>query len=379
MHGSGPAAPGTGVDTGAATRGRRERARLPRLSPTLLILVPVCSLLFLGAPYLLRGIQFDDRLFLSAAHGVLTHGYPFETFHTPAGQPFYDHTPLFVYLMTGPALLDDLIGMRAAVVSGRLICAAFGVATVVTVYLVCRDVRGPVSGVLAAVLVAANPLFERLAWAMRMELPMAFFLVLALYLLVHERWLWAGLAIAVAVMLKEHALGFWIVASAYGLLLHRWRPALQLALPSVLAFAAWALVARGIDPRQFQFVLNRWLSSVGGENPGNRRFALSWGAWTLVVARDAIGPMLGGMSVLAVAVALARRAPVPVIAAVPIAYSLLAVIASYLVHLKEERWLVAVIPMAAIAVGLLVDWGAVARWVTRHGATRTGKSQVSPA
>ena len=376
MRRTGPTAPDTGEPEAAARPSLR--AWLARLPPTVLILIPICSLLLLGAPNLLRSVDsFDNRILISAAHGVLTHGYPFETVHTDAGRAFYDHTPLYIYVLTLPAVIDDLLGLSAAVATARLISAAFGVATVVVVYLVCRDVRGPVSGVVAATLVAGNVLFERLSWVIRMEMPMAFCLVLALYLMVRERWLWAGLAIAVAVMFKEHALGFWLVATGYGLLRHGWRPAVLIGLPSVVALAGWAAVAYAIDPRQFEFVLDRWLRSAGGDIPGNERMTLTWQAWTLVVMRDAIGSLLGGISVIAAALALVRRAPVPAIVAVPIAYAVLATAASYLIHLKEERWLIAVIPMAAIAVGLLVDWGALARWVTRHGGR--DKPQVSPA
>ena len=44
----------------------------------------------------------------------------------------------------------------------------------------CRDLRGTVSGVVAAVLVATNPYFVGLSWVMHMEVPMAFFIVLGL-------------------------------------------------------------------------------------------------------------------------------------------------------------------------------------------------------
>jgi 4-amino-4-deoxy-L-arabinose transferase-like glycosyltransferase len=365
-------------------RGLASRLRWAALPATARILLPVCGLLLLGVPYLFRGFQgLDDRLFISAAHGVLTHGYPFETVHYAHGQPFDDHTPLFPYMLVGPALVDGAIGLQAAVMLGRLITAAFGLGTVVVTYLVCRDVRGPVSGVVAAVLVASSPYFVRLSWVMHMEVPMAFFLVLALYCLVHERMLYAGLAIATAVMLKEHAVGFWLVAGAWVLVARGWRQAIRVALPSVVAFAAWAAIAYAIDPHQFGAVMNRWLNSAGGSGVGpdirNPRFGVTLPHWALVVARDVIGLPLGGITLVTMAVAVVRRARVPGIVVVPLAYAALAVAASFLVHLKEPRWLIAVVPMLAIAVGLLVDWGALARWVTRYGRVAGDKPGVSAA
>ena len=355
----------------AGEPGRTWRDRWEGVSTTVVILLPICALLLLGSPYLFRGYQgLDDRLFISAADGVLTHGYPFETIHYATGLPFFDHTPLFPYLLFGPALVDNVFGLHAAVILGRLITALFGLGTVVLAYLVCRDVRSPVSGVVAAVLVASNPYFVRLSWVMHMEVPMAFFLVLALYCLVHERMLLGGIAIATAVMLKEHALGFWLVAGAYVLLWRGWRSALRVVLPSIVAFGGWLLAAYAIDRHQFGVVVDRWANSVGGKPTGvdirNPRFSVTWPHWALTVARDVVGLPLGGITLVTMAVALARRAPVPAIVAVPLAYSAITIASSFLIHLKEPRWLIAVIPMTATAVGILVDWGAVAGWLSRH-------------
>ena len=357
---------GHDVRTDPGTTRGTGRDRWARIPPTAIVLIPVCILFLFGLAWRLpeHKALFDDRLFISVGHGVLSHGYPFETFHTPAGLPFFDHTPLFSYFLTVPAIVDSLFGFEAGVLTGRAISAVFGLATVILTYYVCRDVRGTVSGVVAAVLLATNAYFVRLSWIMHMEVPMAFFLVLGLYLLVHRRMLWAGVAIAVAVMLKEHALGFWLVAGVYVLLLHGWRAALKVAVPSVVAFVAWGIVANQISHHQLEVVLNRWLNSAGGESTVNRRFHVRLRAWIRTIAATIVGLPLGGMTLVAMGVALVRRRPVPAIAAVPLAYAALAIGSSFLIHLKEERWLTAVVPMLAIAVGMLVDWGAVARWLT---------------
>jgi hypothetical protein len=355
------------------------RDRWRRMSGTALVLLPVCFLFLYGLVWhvLIRHrLGFDDRLFISVGQGVLSHGYPFETIHAASGVPFYDHTPLFAYLLTLPAALADPFGLEVAVTAGQAMSAVFGLATVILAFLVCRDVRGTVSGVVAAVLIATNPFFLKLSWVMHMEVPMAFFLVLGMYFLVHRRLLWAGLAIAAAVMLKEHALGFWLVAGGYVLVRHGWRAALPVTLPTVVALAAWGIAAYLIDEHQFRKVLNRWLISAGGENPINPRFQVPVRRWILTIARDTVGPPLAGITIVAMAAALARRTRVPVIAVVPIAYSALAIVASFAIHLKEERWLIGVIPMAALATGLLVDWGAVARGLARRDVRRSERGAL---
>ncbi len=263
-------------------------------------------------------------------------------------------------------------------IAGRLMTLGFAIATMAMTYVLCRDLRGPMAGVVAAVLVASNPLFVVMSWTMHMEVPMAFCVVVALYCIVKDHLLAAGLALAAAVMLKEHALAFWLVAGAWVLLARGWRAAILVTLPTVIAFATWVIAAYLIDDHQFRYVLNRWINSAAGESPVNRRFWVTWPKWALTVARDTLGMPLVAIPVVAAGLALVRREAVPRIVVVPIAYSALAIAASFLLHLKEPRWLIAVIPMAAIAVGLLVDWDALARWVTRNGVRR-GKPQVSPA
>ena len=340
-------------------------SRIPR---TTLILLPVCFLFLYGLAWAMLaahygGGGFDNRIFISIGQGTLSHGYPFETFRSASGRPFFDHTPLFAYFLLIPGAIAGSFGQAWGVVAGRMICAAFGLATVILTFVVGRDVRGTVSGVIAALLVATNPYFVEFSWVMHMEVPMAFFMVLALYFLVHERMLSAGIAIAASVMLKEHALGFWLVAGAFVVVWRGWSAALKVTLPSAVALAIWGIAAYQIDQREFSGVLGRWLHSVGGEGRFNPRFQVSLRQWLATIARDIIGPQLGGLTIVALAVAVLRGHPVPRIVVLPLAYTALAVAASILIHLKEDRWLTGVIPMAALAVAMLVDWAAVVRWL----------------
>ena len=83
------------------------------------------------------------------------------------------------------------------------------------VFLIGLELRGVEAALVGSLLVAVNPFFVTYSWFVRMEVPMCCFMVLAIYLLVHERLFLAALAIATAVMLKEIALAFWLVAVLY--------------------------------------------------------------------------------------------------------------------------------------------------------------------
>src|SRR4051794_16523540 len=155
--------------------------------------------------------DFDERIFLSVGNNIVTTGLPVDSYGLP-GHPylFFDHTPLYVYFV---AALTALGGPTVLLARGSSL--VFAILTVVLVYVIGWRVRGPVAGFVGAILVAATPFFVTYAWFVRMEVPLSCFLVLALLLLHVERFLLTGLAIAVAVMLKEIALAFWLVAVVY--------------------------------------------------------------------------------------------------------------------------------------------------------------------
>lgn len=311
-----------------------------------------------------KGATFDERLFIAIGQGVLTHGYPWESFRVPAGKPFFDHTPLFSYLMALPAAVNDVLGFHAALIAGRAVSAAFGLTTVLLVFAVAREVRGSVSGLVAGALVATNAYFVHLSWVIHMEVPMACAMVLGVWLLHRERWAWAGVVVAATVLLKEIALAFWLVAAVYALARRGWRPGLLVGLPSVIAFAGCLAAAWVIDRHELAAVMNRWLDSAGGTNTVSWRFRVTAGRWLRTIALDTVGTTLTGVTLVALAIGMVRRTRMPPVVLVPLAYCAITIVATFAIHLKEERWLTAIIPMSALAAGLLVDWGRVARSLT---------------
>jgi len=303
-------------------------------------------------------LDFDERTFLDVGRHILTTGVPYDTvLYDAASTPhmFFDHTPLYVYFVA----LVATIGWHTAALL-RAASLAFALLTVALVFVCALRLRGPVSAFVGATLVATNPFFAIYSWFVRMEVPLAFFLVLAVVLLVEERFLLAGLAIAVAVMLKEIALAFWLVAAVYSWARHGRRIAAVVAFATPVALALWLAYAALLDPGQLASTLDRWLRSGVGDEPTNRRFRITPPEWARVVALDVLGPPLVGASVVAGAIAARGADRVPPIAAVTVGYSVLAVAASFVMSLKEPRFLIAVVPMLALSVALVVGWDEVA-------------------
>jgi hypothetical protein len=324
-----------------------------RRRPLIALVVPVGIYLMLAGIRVVRNPppDFDERIFLDVARHIVAMGLPIRTVASPGPTLFFDHTPLLVYAV---AAVTALGGPTLEFV--RLLTLVTGVLTVVVVFRIGQEVRSVGSAFVAATLVAANPFFARYGWFVRMEVPMCLFLMVGLYLLLHRRFLLSGLAIAVAVMLKEVALAFWFIAGAYATVREGWRAGLRVVVPSVIAFAAWVVYAMSIGSAQFLATMNRWLFSAQGASIHDPRLHVGLAAWTLTVVVWVIGPVLLVAAGIAAAFVVAWKRPIPPIAYVPMAYVALALVASYVIRLKEPRFIIAVVPMMAVAIGLAVDW-----------------------
>lgn len=308
--------------------------------------------------------DFDELQFLSVGRSILDTGLPIETY---AGLPrfFFDHTPFYVYFV---ALLEGLGGPTTLIVRGSSL--AFGLLTVLVVFRIGLELRGLGSALVGSVLVAANPFFITYSWFIRMEVPLCLFLVLAVYFLIHERYLLAGLAIAVAVMLKEIALAFWLVTVVYVFARRGARAAATVAFPAPLALLGWLAYAASLDLHELIKTLERWGRSSVGDEPDNRRFMVPPLVWANRVFSQVIGPFLMFAAGAATALVMTRRASIHPIAWVTASYCALVLAASFVISLKEVRFLIAVVPMMALTIALAVDWGeAWARFRRRDTAT----------
>jgi 4-amino-4-deoxy-L-arabinose transferase-like glycosyltransferase len=297
--------------------------------------------------------DFDEHLFMHVGRHILELGVPLDTYtHPEAPAFFFDHTPLYVYFV---GLLTALPGPTVLILRGSSL--VFGLMTVGLVFLIALRLRGLGSALVGSVLVAANPFFITYSWFIRMEVPLTFFLVLAVYFLISERFLLAGLAIATAVMLKEIALAFWLVATAYVLWRHGRRAALSVGLPAPIAVLAWLAYAASLDFERLRTTLERWGRSAAGNEADNRRFRIGPLAWTQTILSGVIGGLVIFAAGIAAALAATFRDRIPPITIVPAAYIVVAVAASYVMSLKEPRFLIAIVPMLALCIALAVDWG----------------------
>ena len=141
------------------------------------------------------------------------------------GIPWWDLRPLLLPLLYVPVLYlgqlwPDPSG-EALVRMLRLVSVAFGVGSVGLVYLIGRCLGGTGVGLVSGVLLAANPLFNRLSVSTFAEVPSTFFVLLALWLLLEpgrRRALLGGLALGAACMMRYQvmafipAVGVWLLA-----------------------------------------------------------------------------------------------------------------------------------------------------------------------
>ena len=241
----------------------RLRDRRPLRTILIAAALPV-AILFIGVAIRIAmhpARDIDEREFMNVGRHILRTGLPLQTTFQPP-HLFFDHTPLYPYFV---ALIEALPGPATLLI--RASSLAFGVLTVLLVFLIGLRVRGLAAALVGSVLVAANPFWITYSWYVRMEVPLSMFLVLATWLLIRERYLLAGLAIMVAVMLKEIALVFWLLALAYVLVRRGWRKALLIALPSPIAIAAWFAYAYSLDANQLMSTLERWGRSASATRP----------------------------------------------------------------------------------------------------------------
>jgi 4-amino-4-deoxy-L-arabinose transferase-like glycosyltransferase len=323
-------------------------------------------------------LNFDEHIFLDVGRHILDTGLPLRAYAQP-GDPrlFFDHTPLYPYFV---ALLTAVGGPTAFII--RSTTLLLGLLTILLVFRIGLEVRGLGSALVGSMLLAVSPFFVMFSWFVRMEVPMCFFLVLALYLMIHERLFLAGLAIATAVMLKEIALAFWLVAGAYILVRRGVRAAVILALPSVVAFGAWLVYANDIGHARLLATMGRWLGSATGEKTRDPRIHVGLRTWVNDIIGVVIGPVLFFAAGATGAFLATWHRRVPPIVLVPTAYVVLAVASSFVIRLKEPRYLIAIVPMIALSIALLVDWDEVCAAMRRSrssGATEPDRPPVTMA
>ena len=132
-----------------------------------------------------------------------------------AGNPlFVGEFPIFrAHPLLLPTLLSPLFSSGTPDLRGRVVVALFGVATLFVVYLLGRDLYGPKTGVLAALILAVMPYHLVVTRQLLLDGPAVFWMALAFWLLVRFvrcnqfEWLAASAAtFGLAVLTKETAI-----------------------------------------------------------------------------------------------------------------------------------------------------------------------------
>jgi 4-amino-4-deoxy-L-arabinose transferase-like glycosyltransferase len=339
------------------------RDRLPAPAAILALLVPELALLVGAAIRIAHrpAVDFDEHIFLNVGAHIVSIGRPLDTVTNP--HLFFDHTPLYVYFA---ALLTAFGGHTVLLL--RAASLAFAMGTVALLFLSARALRGPISGFVGAMLLATNPFFITYSWFVRMEVPLCFFVMLAVYLLIEERLFLAGLAIAAAVMLKEVALAFWLVAVVYVAARRGLRAAATVGIATPIAFFGWLVYAAFLDFTQLTVTVDRWLRSGFGDEASNPRFHIDDVQWARIIATEIVGPVIFVAAGVAAVLGAKRHDRVPGIGVLAAGYAGVAVVTSFVISLKEPRYLIAILPMLAFAVALLIDWDKV--WAGLRTAPR---------
>lgn len=286
--------------------------------------------------------DFDELIFLDVGAAIAHTGLPVRTYALPEPSMFFDHAPLWPYLMAAlTASGNDPLW------TGRTLALAAMLGALACVFFVVRRHAGSLAATVAALLVATSPVANLYAFSARMEPFMVLGICAALLALDRERWGLAGLALLLAVMSKEFALAFAGLAALYAWRRAGFRAALLVGVPGAVAFAAWIGYAAWMDADGLVGVMRRWADAA---TAGSGFAARTMGPmeWSDVLVMTALGPLLA----IGLAFAVARWWTLPPPARLALVYAGVALGVSFAMALKEPRHLIAVPFAVALAVAL---------------------------
>lgn len=318
--------------------------------------------------------QYDESIYLDVARNIRRIGLPLRSYGAE-GFLLLDQTPLYPYLVAG---LGFLVGENLMLF--RLTTVLAGICSILLAYLIGQRARGPISGTVAAFLLAVNPFFILYSYFVRMELFMCLFLLLATHWLLHweqtERLVYlkgAGVAVATAVLFKVVAV-FYCATAVFYLFVHApgWKQRLNrvlwMGVPTALGLILWLSMAL-LEPARLQLRLARWFGAIGGDSPIiDPRLGIAAWPWLQAVG----GNVLGWATVALFFVALIRfmfdRQRKRIVWLL-LLYISVVLGASLVMQLKEQRHVIGLIPMAAVAIALMIDWET--SWTKIAGRTWT--------
>lgn len=318
--------------------------------------------------------EYDEAIYLNVARSIRQTGIAERSMGE--GVLYADHTPLYQYFLGLSTLVlgENLLTLR-------LLTSIFAVGCILLCFAIGAELQDRLTGLAAALTLALNPFFTYYSFFLRAEIPMVFFLLLGLHFLV--KWeskgtnnflAWAGISMAVAVLLRENAIIFWFAALLYVVTRgSSWKKrlsnAIWVGLPVIVALVLWIGWIAVLSPPHLQGTLSRWLNSATGSTEviiHDARLGIPFQVWLITIGSQ----LLGWETVLFFMVALLmmvffRPRKLPPVTALLILYIGFNLAYSLLVALREPRHIIGIIPMMAILINLLIDWPQVTGWLRR--------------
>ena len=109
-------------------------------------------------------LEYDEAVFMGVARNIQRLGLPFRSLGEQ-GQPAFEHTPLYLYVLSLYARPSE-IGIFGA----RLVTLAFGLGSVWLTFEIGRRIRDSLAGFVAALLLAINAFFALHTFFVRMAI-----------------------------------------------------------------------------------------------------------------------------------------------------------------------------------------------------------------
>lgn len=193
------------------------------------------------------------------------------------------YPPLFYVL---EAVSFILFGVSAF--SARLVAMAFSVGAIFLVYRIGELVYGGRAGLVAALLLAASPMFFKHSMMALLDVPVAFFYLLLAYLVLQPRMnVWRlGLAFGLGLLTKYDVVLFVPIAFAYFLVVAKrsdWKKLAAGFLIGIVIASLWAIPTLLAKPSSSDQPsrLMQWVSNLGRQwSPSQKPFDFAvYGKW----------------------------------------------------------------------------------------------------
>ncbi|MBU8934075.1 MAG: glycosyltransferase family 39 protein [candidate division Zixibacteria bacterium] len=232
------------------------------------IVLVVCSSLFLSLGWWQNGINLDSTTYSVIARNMMDHGHWFNPTYTTYSHPnFAEHPPL---VMWAQAVLFWLFGATDS--TARLFGAICTTGSVLAVFWLGRSVGGKRLGLLSGLVLILTYNFMQGGNSTLLDYPMTFFVLMALAGLAHisseedrviPRWAYVvtGLALGCSFLTKGVVSGpVWIGMFTGFLLHHHWSITPRVETPHARTHYVWLIPGIAIFLVGAYLVLDQWFA-----------------------------------------------------------------------------------------------------------------------